>query len=131
MVTGGAVAFTDDGSPVASAEMMRRALEYSTMFDTAILKPLRRLELTRGGVMHEGLVSFALACAACRPWPRNCTSPRHRAGQAHRRTRAHPARVNGRQRRTHSRAKNDGVRVTGEACPSFPAQRRIVAHVRF
>ncbi len=37
LVDGGAVAFTDDGSPVYSAEIMRRALEYCRMFDKAVL----------------------------------------------------------------------------------------------
>src|SRR5205085_6344423 len=60
LVDGGAVAFTDDGSPVTSAEIMRRALEYSRMFDKAILDHCEDLDLTRGGVMHEGFVSTAL-----------------------------------------------------------------------
>ena len=37
LVAGGAVAFTDDGSPVVSAELMRRALESCRRFDKAIL----------------------------------------------------------------------------------------------
>src|SRR3954464_13797305 len=53
LVEGGAVAFTDEGSPVASAEIMRRALEYSLMFEKAILSHAEDLDLTRGGVMHE------------------------------------------------------------------------------
>src|SRR5947207_3186413 len=60
LVQGGAVAFTDDGSPVVSAEIMRRALEYSRMFDKAILSHCEDLDLTRGGVMHEGVVSMSL-----------------------------------------------------------------------
>src|SRR5438552_2091283 len=58
LVEGGAVAFTDDGAPVSSAEIMRRALEYSRMFDKAILSHCEDLDLTRGGVMHEGHVSM-------------------------------------------------------------------------
>src|SRR6266478_3536413 len=57
LVEGGAVAFSDDGSPVASAEIMRRALEYCRMFDKAIMSHCEDLDLTRGGVMHEGHVS--------------------------------------------------------------------------
>src|SRR3954453_11575952 len=60
LVDGGAVAFTDDGSPVMSAEIMRRALEYSKMFDKSILDHCEDLDLTRGGVMNEGFVSMAL-----------------------------------------------------------------------
>jgi dihydroorotase len=60
LVEGGAVAFTDDDSPVVSAEVMRRALEYSRMFDKAILTHCQDLELTRDGVMHEGFESMRL-----------------------------------------------------------------------
>ncbi len=60
LVEGGAVAFTDDGAPVYSAEIMRRALEYCKMFDKAVLVHAEILELTQGGVMNEGLVSTQL-----------------------------------------------------------------------
>ncbi|MCC6420335.1 MAG: dihydroorotase [Gemmataceae bacterium] len=60
LVEGGAVAFTDDGSPVASAEIMRRALEYCRMFDKAVLSHAEDLDLTRGGVMNEGFESARL-----------------------------------------------------------------------
>jgi dihydroorotase len=60
LVAGGAVAFTDDGAPVASAEIMRRALEYCRMFDKAVLVHAEILELTQGGVMAEGEVSVRL-----------------------------------------------------------------------
>src|SRR6059058_6126009 len=60
LVEGGAVAFTDDGSPVVSAEIMRRALEYCRMFNKAVLSHAEDLELTRGGVMNEGYESMRL-----------------------------------------------------------------------
>ena len=63
LVEGGAVAFTDDGSPVYSAEIMRRALEYCKMLGTngkAVLVHAEILELTQGGVMNEGFVSMQL-----------------------------------------------------------------------
>jgi dihydroorotase len=60
LVDGGAVAFTDDGSPVVNADIMRRALEYSRMFDKAILDHCEDLDLTKGGVMHEGQISLRL-----------------------------------------------------------------------
>jgi dihydroorotase len=60
LVEGGAVAFTDDGSPVVSAEIMRRALEYCRMFDKAVLSHCEDLELTRDGVMNEGFESMRL-----------------------------------------------------------------------
>ncbi len=60
LVESGAVAFSDDGAPVWDAELMRRALEYCRMFDKPILAHEEVLELSRGGVMHEGLVSLVL-----------------------------------------------------------------------
>jgi dihydroorotase len=60
LVEGGAVAFTDDGAPVYSAEIMRRALEYCKMLGRAVLVHAEILELTQGGVMNEGLVSTQL-----------------------------------------------------------------------
>lgn len=61
LVNAGAVAFSDDGSPIYDSELLRRALEYCSMFDKAVLNHAETLELTRGGVMHEGSVSMVLA----------------------------------------------------------------------
>lgn len=60
LVAGGAVAFTDDGAPVASASLMRRALEYAKMFDRVIMQHCQVPELTVGGVMNEGFESMRL-----------------------------------------------------------------------
>jgi len=60
LVEAGAVAFTDDGSPVYDAELMRRAFEYCQMFDRPVMNHSEIRELTEHGVMHEGLVSLEL-----------------------------------------------------------------------
>ena len=60
LVAAGAVAFTDDGSPVYDPELMRRAFEYCLMFDKPVLNHAEVRELTQHGVMHEGLVSLVL-----------------------------------------------------------------------
>ena len=56
----GAVAVSDTGRPIHNAELMRRALEYCMMFNMPLLNHAEVLELTTGGVMHEGLVSLQL-----------------------------------------------------------------------
>jgi dihydroorotase len=56
----GVVGFSDDGDPVHDAEIMRRALEYSAMFDRPVIQHAQDIPLSRGGVMHEGPVSTAL-----------------------------------------------------------------------
>ena len=56
----GAVACSDDGSPVEDAELTRRAFEYCLMFDKPLLSRPEIMSLTKGGVMHEGIVSLLL-----------------------------------------------------------------------
>lgn len=56
----GAVGFSDDGSPVHDPELMRRAFEYSLMFDKPVMNHCEIRELAQHGVMHEGTVSMVL-----------------------------------------------------------------------
>jgi dihydroorotase len=56
----GAVGFSDDGKPVASAEIMRRALEYSRMLGCAVLDHCEEPSMTNGGCMNEGYTSTVL-----------------------------------------------------------------------
>ena len=60
LVEAGAVAFTDDGSPVMNSAIMRRALECCRTLDKAVLSHSEDIELTRGGVMNEGVESKRL-----------------------------------------------------------------------
>ncbi len=56
----GAVAFSDDGSPVADAHLMRRALEYASMLALAVIDHCEDPSLSAAGVMHEGWVAARL-----------------------------------------------------------------------
>ena len=56
----GIVAVTDDGRPVPSAGMMRRAMEYARGFDLPVMDHCEERTLTAGGVMHEGQWSLRL-----------------------------------------------------------------------
>ncbi|OGW91753.1 MAG: dihydroorotase, partial [Omnitrophica bacterium RIFCSPHIGHO2_02_FULL_63_14] len=56
----GCVALSDDGSPVADAFLMRRALEYAKLFGRPLIQHAEDPQLAAGGVMHEGLVSTTL-----------------------------------------------------------------------
>ncbi len=60
LVEGGCVAVSDDGYPVATAELMRRALEYTRMFDIPVIEHCEELSLTKKAAMNEGSVSTAL-----------------------------------------------------------------------
>lgn len=54
MVEAGAVAISDDGLPVANAELMRRALLFARHFGIPVVQHAEDLALTGAGVMHEG-----------------------------------------------------------------------------
>src|SRR5574337_44383 len=56
----GCVAISDDGRPVMNAELMRRAMEYATMFDLPVIQHSEDLHLSGRGVVHEGLVATEL-----------------------------------------------------------------------
>jgi dihydroorotase len=56
----GAVGFTDDGSPIASPEVMRRALEYSSMYGLPVIQHAEERSMTHGGCMNEGFTSTRL-----------------------------------------------------------------------
>jgi dihydroorotase len=56
----GAVAFSDDGRPVMNSLIMRRALEYSRMFNVPVISHCEDLNLSDGGVMHGGHLSVIL-----------------------------------------------------------------------
>src|SRR5689334_23879956 len=60
MVGAGAVAVSDDGKPVATAHLMRTALEYARTFGIPVADHCEEPTLAAGGSMNEGLVSARL-----------------------------------------------------------------------
>jgi dihydroorotase len=59
----GALGFTDDGKPVSSAGLLRRALQYQQLCGGVIALHEEDTTLSGAGVMHEGAVSAALGLA--------------------------------------------------------------------
>ncbi len=57
MKAAGAVAVSDDGLPVMSARVMRRALEFARSYDLPVIQHCEDLNLSAGGDMHEGAQS--------------------------------------------------------------------------
>jgi dihydroorotase len=118
LVEGGAVAFTDDGSPVVSAEIMRRALEYCRMFDKPVLEHCEDLELTRGGVMNEGFESMRLGLRGMPAAAEEIFVHRDIALAELTGGRLHILHVStAGSVDLIRRARQRGVRVSGEACP--------------
>jgi dihydroorotase len=60
MVSAGAVAISDDGKPVVSAQLMRTALEYARTFGIPVADHCEEPTLAHGGAMNEGVVSARL-----------------------------------------------------------------------
>ena len=60
MKNAGIVAVSDDGRPVPTSGMMRRAMEYARGFDLPVIDHCQDASLSVGGVMHEGRWSLIL-----------------------------------------------------------------------
>jgi dihydroorotase len=56
----GCAAISDDGKPVATALLMRRALEYASMFDLPVIDHCEDPSLKGDGVAHEGYYASTL-----------------------------------------------------------------------
>lgn len=120
MAEAGCPAFSDDGRPVASPEIMRRALEYAKTFGLTIISHCEEPALSAGGVMHEGAVSTRLglkgipAAAEEVMVARDIALARLTGGKlhlAHLSTEGSVMLVR--------RAKADGIAVTAETCPHY------------
>ena len=118
MAVAGARGFSDDGKPVASAGLMRRALEYSKIFDLPVIDHCEEPTLVAGGVVHEGEVSTRLGLPG---WPgvaedvmvaRDILLAEYTGGAVHI---AHMS--TGRSADLVRRAKQAGIRVTCEVTP--------------
>lgn len=60
LAAAGAVAFSDDGSPVEDPRLFRSALEYSRVTGRPVIEHPQEMALSARGVMHEGAVSARL-----------------------------------------------------------------------
>ena len=67
MYEAGCIAFSDDGRPVMDSLVMRRALEYSKIFNVPIISHAEDSSLAAGGVMNEGLLSLRLGLKGIPP----------------------------------------------------------------
>jgi dihydroorotase len=71
LASAGAAAFTDDGRPVVSAGLLRRALQYSGVTELRLALHCEEPSLSRGGHAHEGVVSAELGLG---PYPSSAES---------------------------------------------------------
>ncbi len=120
LIGAGAVGFTDDGLPVMSSILMRRALEYSRMFDVPIMTHSEDLELTDDGIMNEGKNSMLLGLKGIPREAEEVMIARDVILTRMTGGRLHVAHVSsGGSVEIIRRAKSDGIRVTCETAPHY------------
>jgi len=63
IISEGAVALSDDGLPISDTQVMRLALEYTSMFDKPVINHAEDECLRNNGLMNEGEISTRLGLA--------------------------------------------------------------------
>lgn len=115
---GGAVAFSDDGDPVYNPQVMRIALEYSSMLGLPIINHEEELELSRPGHMHEGRVSTRLGLEGTPSIAEEVMIARDIMLAEYTGGHVHVAHISTRKGVELVRqAKKKGIKVTTEVCP--------------
>src|SRR3954468_19099151 len=114
----GCVAITDDGRPEATALLMRRALEYTQMFDMAVIEHCEEQTLKADGVAHEGFQASALGLRGIPGEAESIMAPRAFSLAELTRGVVHIAHMSARQTLDAVRyGKTRGVKVTCEVTP--------------
>ncbi|CAN5586730.1 dihydroorotase [soil metagenome] len=119
MAEGGAVAFSDDGSPVQHAGLMRRALEYARTLGRPIINHMEDLGLNPhgSGHMHEGAVSARLGVPGISALAEEVMIARDAMLAGFTGGHVHVAHISTRGAvEIVRRAKADGIPITAEVC---------------
>jgi len=118
--TAGCFAVSDDGKPVMSAAIMRRAMEYSKIFDLLVISHCEDSSLSDKGVMNEGVVSTELGLRGIPRAAEDVMTGRDISLAELTGCRLHIAHVStaGSVRLIRD-AKSRGVKVTAETCPHY------------
>jgi dihydroorotase len=116
----GCFAVSDDGRPVTNAAIMRRALEYSKIFDMLVISHCEDTTLAAKGVMNEGVVSTELGLRGIPRAAEDVMTARDIALAELSGGRLHIAHVStaGSVRLIRD-AKSRGVKVSAETCPHY------------
>jgi dihydroorotase len=114
----GAAGFSDDGVPVASAGLMRRALQYGAITARRIALHCEEPTLSRGGQMHEGAVSAELGFAGYPSVAESVMVERDLALAAYERRPLHLLHLSAWESvQALRRARAEGVQATAEVTP--------------
>jgi dihydroorotase len=114
----GAVAFSDDGVPVASAGLMRRALQYASSTDRPLALHCEEPTLSRHGHVHEGRVAAELGFAGYPSVAESVAVERDLALAGYEGGRVHVLHLSAAQSvDALRRARQAGIAASGEATP--------------
>ena len=114
----GAVAFSDDGMPVASAGLMRRALQYASITDRPLALHCEEPTLSHGGHVHEGRVAAELGFAGYPSVAESVAVERDLALAGYESGRVHVLHLSAAESvDALRRAREAGVAASGEATP--------------
>jgi dihydroorotase len=114
----GCVALSDDGKPVATALLMRRALEYAGMYDLPVIDHCEEPTLKGEGVAHEGYIASTLGLRGIPACAESIMAERDIELAEMVGSRVHIAHLSTRQAlRAVKAAKGRGVKVTCEVAP--------------
>jgi dihydroorotase len=120
MKKAGIVAISDDGKPVKNASLMKKALQYASMFDTMVISHSEDLELSDEGVMNEGVTSTLLGLKGIPSVAETAAIARDVLLAEYLNTSIHIAHVSTEASVDIIRlAKKRGVKVTAETCPHY------------
>jgi dihydroorotase len=118
MKAAGAVAVSDDGRPVPSAGIMRRAMQYAKDFDLPVIDHCEDKSLSAGGVMHEGRMSLLLGLKGMPALAEDIDAVRDILLAKETGAHIHIAHVSTKGAiEAVRRAKNEGINVTCEVTP--------------
>jgi dihydroorotase len=116
----GAVAISDDGKPVRSPSLMKKALQYASMFDITVISHCEDLDLAEEGVMNEGYMSTILGLKGIPAAAEETMVARELILSEYTGVPIHIAHVSTALSVELIRnAKKRGVRVTCETCPHY------------
>jgi len=114
----GIVAISDDGHPVQNSQIMRRAMEYSRLFNIPVIDHCEDKNLAADGVMHEGFYSTLLGLRGINPAAEETHVVRDTILARHTGSRLHIAHLSTRfSLDAVRRAKKEKISVTCEVTP--------------
>jgi len=120
MAASGIVAVSDDGKPVASPELMRKALQYAAGFGIPVISHCEEPSLSADGQMNEGYVSLQLGLRGIPSTAEDTMTSREILLAEYLGVPVHIAHVSTSGSIAMIRAaKARGVRVTCETCPHY------------